>query len=125
MPRFIGFDKPKLNENFFELSRTGKPYLSLYHDCKVTEIAYAEGGAFVVQLQKVHDTGYGPSLGQTVKMVFEDLKFASILATMDGNFEDVDEIVYLGDVKDKARIDMVISGIKFGILCSKIELIEA
>lgn len=125
MTKFIGFDEPKLNENFFELFRGGKPYLSLYHDCRVTEVAYSKGGAFVVHLEKVHDTGYGPSLGQAVKMVFEHPEFTRISATMDGNFEDFDEIVYLGESEGKMQIDIVISGMKFGILCSELELIEA
>lgn len=120
--RFIGFDQPAQNENFFELARDGKPYVSLYHDCRVTELVYPEDGNFVIYLNKVHDSGHGPSVGSNLKFVLTHADITSVRATMDGNFEDVEEVVWLGEEADKQLVNIVVSGVQFSILCTQVIL---
>ena len=110
------------NENFFELFKDGKPYLSLYHDCKVTRAEFSEGNSFNVYLEKVHDSGYGPELGSRISLSFEAAGVKSVNINQDGNFEDVDEIVYLDDAEETIEIKLVVSGVEFGINCSRVVL---
>ena len=60
--KFIGLDEPAKHENFFELFKDGAPYVSLYHDCKVTWVEFSKGGDFNVPLERVHDSGHGPAV---------------------------------------------------------------
>ena len=120
--KFIGFDMPEQNINFFELLRDQKPYLSLYHDCRVEELGYKENEEFHVDLVKVFDSGYGPTLGSKVRLSCKHAIVYAISATVDGNFEDVDEIIYIGDEGVMVNIKLVVSGVEFFIKCEQVEL---
>ncbi len=122
MSLFVGFDEPDTNENFFELFRSGSPYLSLYHHCRVTEITYPDDGHFSVYLEKVFDSGFGPPVGSKVILSLENATLESLHSSTDGNFEDLDEVVCIHKNSHKLLIKLVISGVDFYVRCQKIVL---
>lgn len=118
--KYVGFDAPTIGENGFELFKGGKPYLSLYHDCRLTSLEF-ENGKFILTLEKVHNSGYGPPTGSVARLIFSEAKIVRVEAEGEGNFEDVNELTVLGQ-GSILRVKVSIGPMNFILQTKKLEL---
>lgn len=119
---FEGFDPLPLDQNGFELFLSGKPYLSLYHDGRLDDFQYSAERSLVLNLTKVHDSGYGPENGAKLRLEFHDAVVSHIECFGEGNFEDVNELTLLSRSADHVTLRVVIGAMSLTLKTSKVSL---
>lgn len=121
---FDGFDDLKVGVNGFELFKDGRPYLSLYHDCKLLGFEYVPGSNFTLFLQKVHDSGYGPEFHSSFSLILDNAQVNALRSNGEGNFEDVNGLALDRIEQDILYLDITIGALVLSLSGTRLSLVD-